>query len=114
MGVILIGVELIDLLDSAYTSMIMCYIELYIVFIIIEIYVRVTLSCYKPFAWNVIMNIVNICFLSFFLYQIYLSHLRESIIALYVVIIAYFVRSLISELLSRYFILKQNRESKTT
>lgn len=99
---ILISLENIDFLNSTYKSIIMCYIEFYIVFIIIEIYARVTLTSYKPFAWNVITNIGNICFLSLFLYQIYFSRLSESIIALYVVLIAHFVRSLINELLSRY------------
>ncbi len=113
-GVILISLENIDFLDSAYNSIIMCYIEFYIVFILIEIYVRVTLTCYKPFAWNVIMNIGNICFLSLFLSQTYPSRLTESINALYAVLIAHFVRSLINELLSRYFIQKQNRDSNMT
>lgn len=84
------------LLDSAYKSMIMSYVEFYFVFIVIEAYIRITRTCYKPFAWNVIMHFGNIGFLSLFLYRIYLSHLTESIIAfLYVALIAYFVRSLI-------------------
>ena len=112
MGVILISLENIEFLNIAYKSIIMCYIELCIVFIIIEIYVRVTLTYYKPFAWNIIMNIGNICFLSLFLYQIYFSHLTDSIIALYVVLIAHFVRNLINELLSRYFIPNQNHNSE--
>lgn len=91
------------LLDSAYKLIITSYAAFYLVFIVTEACIRLTRRCYKPFAWNVIILFVNICFLSMFLFQIYLSIFTESMISfLYVVLIAYCVRSLINELLDRY------------
>jgi hypothetical protein len=94
---------LADLIEIVYQSIIMMYVVFMIIFIIFEIYIRVTRACYKPFAWNVIINFVNIGFLSLFFYRVYNFSLSESIVAfLYIVLIFQFVRSLINELLLRY------------
>lgn len=97
-----LDVDALELLEGAYRSIIMSYVWFYIAFIIFEAYIRTTRTCYKPFAWNVIMNFTNICYLSFFLFQCYLSFFTESlIIFLYIVLIAYFVRNLINGVLDR-------------
>jgi hypothetical protein len=95
--------SLANLLEVVYRSIIIMYVIFMIIFMIFEIYIRVTRTCYKNFAWNVIVNFVNISFLSIFYYRINNFFLSESIVAfLYIVLIFHFTRSFINELLLRY------------
>ncbi len=96
--------SLVNLLEVIYQSIIMMYVIIMIIIMIFEIYIRVTRTCYKAFAWNVVINFVNISFLSIFYYRIDNFFLSENIVAfLYIVLIYYFMRNLINELLLRYF-----------
>jgi hypothetical protein len=93
--------SIVNLLEIVYRSIIMMYVAFMVIFMIFEIYIRVVHTCYKPFAWNIIINFVNIGFLSIFFYRSFL--LSESIVAfLYIVLIFHFARSFINELLLRY------------
>ncbi|GMA99484.1 hypothetical protein PIPA1_22840 [Pelosinus sp. IPA-1] len=53
-------VDALKLFESAYQSIIMSYVWFYIAFIIVETYIRITRTRYKPFAWNLIINFTNI------------------------------------------------------
>jgi hypothetical protein len=93
-----------DFLENIYQSILIIYASFMIVFIIFETYIRVSRTCYKPFAWNVIVYFANIGFLSIFLCQFYNVFLSKSIVLfIYILLIFHFARSLINELLIRYF-----------
>jgi hypothetical protein len=97
------NLSLVNLLEAVYQSIIVMYVIIMMIIMIFEIYIRITRTCYKAFAWNVVVNFVNISFLSIFYYRIDNFFLSESIVAfLYIVLVFYFMRSFINELLLRY------------
>lgn len=95
----------LEIVEDAYKIINLIYIVFCLLFMVTEIYVRTNRTCYRPFAWNLIIDFTTINLLGMFAFLMYTSCMStEMVTFIYIVLIIYFLRKFINGILDRRYL----------